>query len=654
MKPILQVLQKEDCFSDSEYELIASLLTRTPDAIKILKMETVKEMIYAKLNPGLKLILDMSSINQLQEQDCCEYNNIYNKSFNVPHYIVLEDSHKSKLALSILNVGQRRVMYDILDKISCSFCPSGILTEPITCLLDAPSGTGKSFLIDCLYLCMKNTHITIIARNKTLLNSICTIPNPQNMNIKTTCKFIMETFSMEYNEAIQLFKGIESIAEAESTIKLLLGKRKSPESNLIIIDEYSMESPLFLSTVILMTALDKSNLLIIGDSKQQNTLMPSKLHNGSNFSLLKNFPNIQVYNLDEQMRIKDDKLLHVIEIIKSFIERENCESNGNVKNTFQLKFEIYKQLKEFFVKKSISVLNCIYLTDTHVNIKKRALHMIEYAQKQNINWKIEPYELIEENNAKITTRKLLLPEDNPKFLHGLLLIEGCQYLYQKKYFVTCMSIKPDHVTVKNDKGELIKLTKVLWTKQYHECVDVNFKWIMGHVKDVNKILQYPLRQTLFTHYFVQGLTFKDQKVVIDIDALWANSLYVAFSRITKIQQIVHVLSSDVINFIYTQYKNDDYLYKIPKVTPVVLDNLQQFFVNPYHTFQEDDKFVAAKVIQKELFKNKKVNVNCKIQNECIVNKVNSVNFTHKKFKRSTNALEDLICHMYPSQISVQH
>ncbi len=621
---------------------MAPFLNRERRYLKMLKMETVKEMIYTKINSDAKIILDMNSINSLSENDCMEYNNMYNKDMNIPHFLVLADTQKSKLALSVLNQEQRNIVYDVLDKISCSFNISGVLTNPIACLIDAPSGTGKSFLIDCLYLTMQNTRITIVARTKTLLKSICTIHNAA-INIKTTCKFIMETFLMEYNEAINVFKDIENIDAMEEKLQKLMNAHKLVDVDLLILDEYSMESPIFLILLILVCKLNKVNVLIMGDSKQQNTLSPSVLHQGSNYTLLQNFPNLQLYNLNEQMRIKDDKLMGLIACIKRFIDNGTCESNGNVRNRFILKFMIFTQLHRLWLNKG-DILQTIYLTDTHVNIKTQAMKMIKYAQHRNIRWKMEPFEVIN-NDQRIA---MILPE-NEKFLPGLVLIEGCKYLYDKRTFVTLTSIQPDHLVVKVDRTqEPLRLMKIPWTKQNHECVDVNFKWIMDRAPETStQVLQYPLRMCLFTHYFVQGLTFSTQKVVIDIDATYANSLYVAFSRITNIEQILQLQSEDFMSCLYTMYKNDGFLYRIPKPSERLLANLKQYFIDKYYTFQEDSKF-APKLVPQHVFERRKLKVNCKIPMESNINENQASGDVSNAVKRTKTALEERIWRMYQS------
>lgn len=374
MNPIISLL-KTPQYNDSDYQYIQTKISRDVEYLKQLNINTIKEMLYKTLNNKLKLNITMDEIQQMSENDCAEYNKLYNIT-NVQDFMILTNTEKSKLTLAILNDGQRSVVYDILEKLSCSFNPSGILVDPTVVLLDAPSGTGKSFLIDCLYLCMRFVTSTVIARNKTLLKNICTV---EELTTQTTCKFIMQYLNMTYEEAIHAFKdSYATIEELNEFIARVVGNCTNWDFNLLIIDEYSMESPLLLTVLLIIAQKEHVNVLIIGDIKQQNTLTPSKFHCDTNYNLLKVIPNIHICKLTEQMRIKDQDLNDIIEGIKGFI---NIDNSGNVKNTFELQYYIFTKLKSKFSKTG-NILKDTYLTDTHKNIKTRVQQLKTYAKKK--------------------------------------------------------------------------------------------------------------------------------------------------------------------------------------------------------------------------------------------------------------------------------
>lgn len=583
MNPIIYLL-KCQTFTNADYRVIESQLNEKMELLKKLNINTIKELLYNKINKQCVNTIDMKDIQQLNEIDCMMYNKMYNSEFHLPDYLTLINNEKSKLAMSILNTDQRLIVYNILEKISCSFNRSGSLNKPITVLLDAPSGTGKSFLIDCMCLCMRHISTCVIARNKTLLSKICTLTDVDTdvLKVMTTCKFTMDYFRLTYDTAIKIFNDVyNNIESVKELVTNILCEYVNWDFNLLIIDEYSMESPLLLMMLILIAKKQRVNILIMGDIKQQNTLTPSRFHKDTNYNLLNILPNVYIYKLQEQMRIKDSELNQLIEGIKHFIS-DDCA--GNVKNTFILKYYIYLQCRSKFLKCG-NILTDVYLTDTHKNIKKRIEQIESYAKKHNISHVQEPFEVQYDDKRRLP---LALPP-NDKFVPHLLLVIGCKYLYNKNTLVTLTKINNQNVEVVTVNGTLIRVTKALWTKQNHECVDSNFKWLMRYVGTIGTLVQYPLRPAMFTYYFVQGLTFHEDSVCIDLDSELANSLYVGFSRVTNMNQITELQSVDFISMMYTQYKDDNYYYRVPKPNTSIIDHMQEYFKNKFYKF-DDSKY----------------------------------------------------------------
>ncbi|UVX94931.1 helicase 2 [Callinectes sapidus nudivirus] len=593
MNPIANsiiLLLKQEIFTSENYFTISKILQRSIIYLKSLKTNTIKEMLYSKIKQPKTINIMVKEILELSESDCKEYNSIHFNDYKMPDFKLLKNVERSKLILSILNEEQRKIAYAIFEQFSCSFNESGILVDPKIILLDAESGTGKSFLIDCLATCMRNLSVVVIAKNATLLNSICSIKS-DTIKSMTTCKFTMLYFDMDFNTAINVFRdSYKSIEDVKVFIDSILKNRRSWDFNLLIIDEYSMEPPLLLVIITIVAKLENVNLLIMGDIKQQNSLSPSRFHAGTNYKLLSVLSNIVICKLSEQMRIKDDTLLDTINEIKAFIDVDK----GNMNNCYAVKFLIFCRFMEKFVCKS-NILEDIFLTDTHKNIKKRVVELIEFVKQKNIVYKLQKFELKCTNTGKMTP--FILPNDY-KYLSELPLIEGCRYTYNKQ-IVTLNKIHHENQQLEMidiDTQEKLYVSKSIWNKTSHACVDDNFNWMQEHIPEELKskvcIIQYPIRLLYFTYYFVQGFTFgTNQNVTIDLDASLCNSLYVGFSRIKESSQISEIKSVDFLGLLYTRYKNDGYFYKIKKgsVSDDMVDNLKQFFINKYHKF-DDSKY----------------------------------------------------------------
>ncbi|UBZ25660.1 helicase 2 [Carcinus maenas nudivirus] len=602
MKPMLVALVitliKKDVFNSNDYSKIATIFSYDVNYLQRLKIDTIKEMLYNKVKQNDHTTLDIHSINKLNENDCLELNKLYNSNFELPSFAALKNTEKSKMILSVLNDDQKQIAYHIFEVLSCSYDINGVLVDPKLLLLDASSGTGKSFLVDCLAICLRNTSTVVIAKNSTLLKSICNVVT-HSISAMTTCKFTMLYFDMDFQTAIKVFKdNYLSIDEVAIFINKIIKTHKPWNFNLLIIDEYSMESPLLLLIIIILARIEKVNLLIMGDIKQQNTLTTSRFHKGTNYKLISILgDDIKLCKLSEQMRIKDNRLLQLISGIKTLID----DTVGNVQATYGLKYFIYLNLREKFTTKTNPLID-IYLTDTHKNIKEKVEELVEYAKKNNLKCVIQPFEIKNKVTGKLSP--LILPTKD-KYLPNIPLVEGCQYVYNKT-FVTLKKINSQSLEIVDNKTkEELCISKSIWSISDHACVDDNYKWITKHIPDYETgeyyIIQYPLRFAYFTYYFVQGLTFGDgQKISFDLDTQLANSVYVGFSRIKDSNQITKIHCKDLFSFIYTQYKNDEYFYKVPEILKKeFLNDLQQFYKNKYYKF--DDSSIKVKSVPSIVF-----------------------------------------------------
>lgn len=600
MNPIVEILKRQ-ILSSEDFLKVSDFLNQDVEYLKKLKLDTVKEMIFFKFKKdNYSYNLTMRKIYELPTEDCDEYLK-FTKIIKLPSSKIMSDSNKCKLALSLLTLDQLDIIHYICTALSCSFNASGQLDNPQVFLLDSPGGTGKSYLIDCLALCTRTLKICIIARNATLLSKISTIKELLFKSC-TICSFLMSYFDLSYKEAITAFDGCDDVDSVIAKVKGMIEKLKSLEFDLLIVDEYSLESPLLLLLLVVLAQQKRINLLMMGDVKQQNTLSPSKLHRGNNYELLLEIPSIKQYAMKQQMRIKDSALLQVIDKMRTYIEQEK-DVNGNTLNTFHLKYSVFTQLKSKFLVKS-NLLKDVYLTDFHKDIKNRMIQMKEVAEQKNVKFIEAPYMLM--NKKDSTMKPLILPKD-AKFLPYLLLVEGCTYLH-KKQFVKITKIHDNYIACTSEASNTpMTIKKIFWDSRNHECSTMQFEWMCDHFDHADYyLLQYPLRSTIFTYHFIQGLTLSSQTLCIDLDSKFANSLYVGFSRVINLNQISAIQSTLFLSFLYTEYKNDEYYYKISNANKKLLEHLCNYTKNKHYKF--DDSFVTVQNVDRNTFervKNKK-------------------------------------------------
>ncbi|UVT30866.1 helicase-2b [Penaeus vannamei nudivirus] len=595
MNPIIQKLTL-DKFSAEDYQDIATYLACDVLYLKKLDMNTIKEKIYYKIVPSKKsnCELTIKTISVMSELDCEEYLKMYNINVDFESSRVLDGSAKSKLVLSQLNEGQLNVVKFMCTSLSCSFDINGKLVNPQVFLLDAPGGTGKSFLIDCLALCTRNVKICIIAKNNTLLSNIITLKN-YVYRVSTICKFFMQYFDLSYDAMINFFTKCDTIEDYIEKLKYLVAKRAPFDFDLLIVDEYSLESPLLLLSIVILSKLEKVNVLFMGDIRQQNTLSTTKLHTKNNYDLLSNISNVKQYAMNQQMRIQDAKLLNIIDYLRTYIS-DNSQ-DGNVRNSFHIKWNIFKQFKSKFLLHG-DILKDVYLTDFHANIKVKQYNMIEKAKSGKIKYKEAQFMLIGKNEGDTQLKPLVLP-DNSKFLPYIPLIEGSIYLHNKK-FVKLLKINDDVLICKMPSGENVNIRRTFWDERTHECSNLQFEWMCENFdKSEHRLVQFPLRPVLFTYHFIQGLTLSKQTLSLDIDSQYVNSLYVGFSRITNADQISSLKTKDIISLSYTLYKNDEYYYKFNNPSTFLVSNMIAFIKNPTFTF--DDSSLQCAEVDKSTF-----------------------------------------------------
>ena len=629
---------------------LGELLDRDASQLSQLSPNCLKDMLLtSRCNYSADLTLE--NVSKLPPVEAAEYLKMFQNrgcAIAIPSYLTLLNTDRSHLALHLLNPSQRNVVFRIMEALSCSFNTAGELMDPKLLILDAPSGTGKSFLIDCMSLSSNNQDIVILANTNKLLDSICTVTTT-NTQSYTICKFIMNYFLIEYKDAITIFKDVNTEDRVITLVNTLVEKR-SPGTlldkdtkepwifNLLIVDEYSLVSPILLIVLRILAIKENFNIIFMGDINQQNTLNSSKLHHLTNFNLF-NQSAKQVFELNEQMRIKDGPLLDLITMLKTFIEHGK-PVKGNVYNNYHIHYQIFTRCVSKFFSLG-HVLTDIYLSATHKMIKARLGKLEAYAIKQKLVFKKEPFVII---HRETNMQQPLVLNDQFKFQSSLLLVQGATYVHNHQ-FVILDEINKDSIKVRNPVTNVCQiLTKVIWTSMSHPCVDVNFTWMESHYDtSAYYLVQYPLMVACLTYFFVQGLTFPTETLCLDLDVPTTNSLYVGLSRVKQFDQIKCIETVNRMNFLYTLYKNDEFYYKLNTISQELMADLLKFYKDRSYTFVADVKTVPVNLLK---FNNPGKLVNTIKCNRALFNTVQPDNDqkdnSNKKIKLETTPLAQIL------------
>lgn len=577
---------RQDAFTPVDLDSISNILKLS---VENLKIDTIKQYLVKHITSTISIDdkkTEQNTLKKLSIQEIINISDIYCKQYIWKSTIILKpyrtikQNNKSLLLYMYFNKDQRRIFDKIHEVLSSSLnISSNKIDSPKLIMLDSPPGTGKSFIVTCLGLTIDNP-ITAIVKTRQLALTFSNAPNISSM---TTCKFQMTLFQTPFNEAIKLFKDTDTFENLLYKLYDLVNKSYFMPNKLLIIDEYSMESPIFLAIMVLLSYKLKFNMLILGDKNQQNTLEPSKFHKCSNYELLSNLNATKLF-LYEQMRIIDKEYLYKVELIQNLITSFKSSVKGDTYNNLFFKYFIYTNFRSVFFTSDDLIKN-IYLSDKHEKLKNRYVKILKYCTSKNILHKCESY--------TVQDTKLELPTDY-KFLPYLLLVKGMTYIYSQSgcenCFVEILDIKDNYVLAKNtSKDQQYYIKKVVWSKFSHPCVDEQFMWLSSFTDEY--IVQYPLKPCIFTYHKIQGLTFSNNEALsLDLDCPSINAFYVAMTRVTHSTQIKSIYSKDTLSLIYTEYKSDDYLYHLTRIPLIIMNELEKYVKNPKYTFDDSQMY----------------------------------------------------------------
>jgi len=556
-----------------------------PDFIKNKILNYIQKNINIKIPVKKELkVRDIRYLTQDTAQRIVEERNI-----TMPQYISTTNTPTTKLMYDALNANQKETFNKLHEYLSSSMnIATFTIDYPKIILMDAAGGTGKSYLVECLSNSLLWPIVAIVKTRKLSLS----FSKTDNLEVYTTCKYCMSLFGRNFTDTINLFNDIFPPEDMLCHIHNLINGvvEKTIRYKLLIVDEYSLESPVLLLLLCILSKKFKFNLLLLGDQKQQNTIQISKYHKGSNYTLLDAFPDIIKLKLKTQMRITDLEYLGKINTIRTIIENAD-KVNGDVLMNYHYKYTIFENFSELFIKKE-NILKAIYVTDTHLKSRIRIEALEKYAIAENIPVQRSYYTVLDlETNSSVV---LALPQTY-KFTPYILLVVGGIYLYKNsengEVIVELREIKDNHIIVQNmiTKGSYV-VKKVLWTKYFHPCVDEQFTWLSNCTS--NDIMQYPLKPAVLTFHSIQGLTFNhEEKLSFDLDAKTLNSIYVALSRISNKKQLEMIHTQEVLSLLYTMYKNDEFYYKVNLPTQNFVNQLATFYNNREYSF--DDKNIIS-------------------------------------------------------------
>ena len=556
---------------------------------------------------------------------------IYTPSLNVNIY-------KIYLSYMTLNEEQRYIFHRIHNKISKSYdkdlynkfgeyvCAYGSVNS-----LNANPGTGKTLLSAIIAVTSRKSCGYIVYTN----NLEVQLSDVRGVESYTCCKFLMKSLQMKYYQVLSLWSNIEkgeidcdknksdSSDQDYSTVSqngAVLGKRERLTStgnslyynltynllklldrfrfifeiDTLILDEYTVVSPWQIILFYCIGHKFKIHVLFTGDQNQQNRINKPALHRQSNYTLLSALCDEQ-FNLLTNMRQKRD--MNYVNKMKTITDLLLLRANGNdIYLDFDLKYKIYTMFKSnFFLVENFSAL---YMAQYHQDLKKRISRTIDY-----LNLKKIPYfraMFCKKQNTKYTP--LSINEENVaahKFHHFLLLIRGACYLYTdpsslEKRIVKFIGSKPNGTIMVRDMSSkrFIELSRTPINESF---VHPDQIVLLKQLSEGSGLYQFPLKFYALTYHVAQGLTISVDALELNIDGQTLNSIYVGLTRIQSEEQLRKIHSFDLLNFMLTDYFNDEYYYKICSATSkLIAHKLYLWHLNANESNKNDYKNLIDK------------------------------------------------------------
>ncbi|XP_012173726.1 uncharacterized protein LOC100651901 isoform X1 [Bombus terrestris] len=510
---------------------------------------------------------------------------------------------ETELDINKLNKGQKQA-YDNICKLLNEKWKS-IIT------IDAPSGTGKTFLL-CTLAVNCGREVKILIFRKDQASEILL----KNIQTYTYVSFCMRHFNLQYHEAIQMFRTF-SDDKIRELYNLIVYSRKFvvvEDRSVLILDIYTIPSPAMLLLLYILFLKHNLHLLFAGDAMQLHSINKCALHKESNYyiiQILKEESFSSIINLSKNMRICDT--LFEAKVANFYKLLQQVQPAGNVPLNYKLRYHLYTQFRpKYLVEERFDT---IYIAQTHRNITRRLYRFIEYLKSTGTTYYEVPF------CYKLDKTKLPLDTRKYKFFPTLLLVKGYKYIYITEegvhHVVHLEDILFENNEIKSliirfvkDKNrvEIIKRVKL----NYYQILPDYRNWLYknGVIYDKSDIRQFPLRPYTLTYHATIGRTIDEAQIELSSECVYANFLYIGLCSVRHDIDIHKIHDErDLAGYLMTEYmetlvpnkdsekyyyrchldKCEIYPYIVKNTNSEDLDNIEWTTMNDIHKFETSRK-----------------------------------------------------------------
>ncbi|XP_076243037.1 na[+]-dependent inorganic phosphate cotransporter [Calliopsis andreniformis] len=443
-----------------------------------------------------------------------------------------------------------------------------------TTLVQTPSGTGKTFVLSVVAK-VNNTSVDYLVFRKDQASQL----SLDKIVSFTFVSYIMRHFGLEYQKATRMFSitGMKDIDILYWLIKYSLRHKNLTDRhtiNTIILDTYTVSSPLMILLLYVLSLKNNINLIFAGNLLQVGAVYKSPLHNRNNFYIAEILSDQVIQNLTKNMRVRDNALMNKLSLFSEAIE---CyKSEGEVPFYFGLRYLLYCLFQpKYFTEERFDTL---YISQYHLDITKRMYRFIDYLKSNSVRYVIEPYQYW--NEKKYET----IPMDSKdgKFLPGLLIANGYKYVYITREGIHRI-VRVEEMIFSGNKLTTITICYLDDNRvekiqrcclNYYQILPAYRSWLTSKSMDGWILYHFPLRLYTLTYHAVLGQTIKAQSVEISANYSYptstANSIYVGLSCLTT-ESAIHKIhaTQDLLSFVVTNYmeierQDTEFYYRCPE------------------------------------------------------------------------------------------
>lgn len=479
-------------------------------------------------------------VSEMSESDVREYVlNAVERQYPPWSTINEENAFINRIVYGFLNEKQRKIFDEIHYWLN-NRNSEATSDNTIAMLLDAPSGTGKTWLLMSLLITMHRNDILFLVYQRTLSQMAESIAN---ITAYTCARSVMQFCDVSYNESEVYFHPRLLL---ENFRKIILTQIDLP-FKFIILDEYTVVSPWYLLLVYWVAKQNGACVLYCGDRLSLDSMHKSYFHDEGNCTIVEALASNRMFLDLDQERIRDNQYEDKVNEFKDML----TGSCNNLDMTTDMKHKLYQLFLSHFLQESD--ISATYVGQFHWDLYRRAREICWYYETMGIECYRSPYYLSVVDANGITSWNQMQVTPNGKFLEFLPLIKGYVYYHinseGRRCLVKYLERRENKVIVVEDVKTGLRTELFLEQISLDYYVSQEYEYLKNCAGNNGLPYQYPLRLRLRTYHSIQGHSIQnEEKIELNIGVNVSNCVYVGLSHVREESQLGRLHDIPMHNF----------------------------------------------------------------------------------------------------------